>query len=676
MLYDRWMNYRRGPCRTNPWGIVTRERSVFEPLEPRYVLSAAITGPGLLTVEGTDGVDLISLRYRGPKVQVIHNGVVNRFLASGITRIEVYSRGGNDIVDLSGLAIPAYVLGGEGHDRIYGGSGNDTLTGASGRDTIWGGSGNDRITGGHHNDVLYGQDGSDVLYGSQGNDYIDGATGIDWLFGEDGDDSLIGGAHNDRIYGGNGKDRLLGQHGNDLLVGDSGNDWIWGGIGNDQISGSNGTDRLFGEDDDDSIFSRDNTPDYIDSGSGNDTLDSDLTEASITHTETINRPNVSTPPDPDPPPVPPPPSTPPTPPAPPPSTPVQTEHPVSISFSDEAYWDENFSTAVAEAKKLGATSLRIWLSLGDWNERPQAWDTITKRQLVNTWVPTPFEPRASIAGLAIKRAFELKREGFNLTVTVVHYAGQPPENAQQVQDLFNHLLNATETPTGTTRLKDVIDLWEIGNEVDASHGWKPSANNRTEGMKGYVDQLLIPAAETLKNAGETVISGSVRYSHNDLRVILEQLKTRGMLSYIDYAGFHAYGTYDPSAPDDFAKSSLPYYTQKAVEVARSYGKEMIATEWNVRGFSSDGSQNTQWASAINQVYRQYVAPNYKIAYYYALINNYSGRGGNPSARPAGALKHDYSQPISPTSSVDDLIAYYTSPLIPSEPFYSMIDEWK
>jgi hypothetical protein len=627
-------------------------------------------GPGLLVVEGTDGVDLISLRYRGSMVQVIHNGVATRFSASQITRIEVYSKSGNDIVDLSGLAINTYVLGGEGHDLIYGGSGNDTLTGAAGRDTLHGGAGNDRITGGQHNDILYGQDGSDVLYGSQANDFMDGGNGIDWLFGEDGDDSLIGGPHNDRLYGGTGNDRILGQHGNDLLVGDSGNDRLWGGIGNDQISGSNGTDWLFGEDGDDSLFSRDDTPDYIDGGAGNDTLDADLTEASLTHTETINRPSVGNPTDPEPTPPTNPPSPPPTP------TPVQTEHPVAISFSDEACWDENFSTAVAQAKKLGATSLRIWLALGDWNERPNAWDNITKRQLVNTWVPTPFEPRASIAGLAIKRAFELKRQGFNLTVTVVHYAGQPPENAQQVQDCFNHLLNSTETPDGTTRLKDVIDFWEIGNEVDASHGWQPSASNRTEGMKGYVDQLLIPAAQVLKNARETVISGSVRYSHNDLKVILEQLKTRGMLSYIDYAGFHAYGTFDPSAPDDFAKSSLPYYTRQAVEVARSYGVEMIATEWNVRGFSSTGSQNTQWASAIDQVYRQYIAPNYKIAYYYTLVNNHAGRGGNPSARPAGLLKHDYSQPISPTSSVDDLIAYYTSPLIPSEPFYSVIDGWK
>jgi hypothetical protein len=640
----------------------------LEQLESRKLLTAAMstTVANMLVVDGTDGVDLISVRYRGPMVQVIHNGVTQRFLAADINRIEIYTLDGNDIVDLSSIYINTYVLAGMGNDLVYGGFGNDTLTGAAGKDTLYGGEGDDRLTGGQHNDIIHGQGGSDVLYGSEANDYMDGGTGVDWLFGEDGDDSLLGGPHNDRIYGGAGRDRILGQHGGDLLVGDSGNDLIWGGIGNDLISGSSGIDYVWGEEGDDNIFARDDALDVIDGGDGNDTLDADATEGSIVNVETINVPDVSNPP----------PTPPPDPEPPPPPTPVDTEHPVAISFSDEALWDAQFDNAVAHAKKLGVTAVRLWMAVTDWDERPNAWDNVTERQIVNTWVPTPFETRAVISGLVIKRAFELQRLGFSIAVTLDHYDGQPPRDAQQVKDFFNHILSTTETPSSTKKLKDVVDFWEVGNEVDAADGWQPSGVNRTAGLKSYVDQLLIPAAEVLKAQKETVISSSVRYSHNDLKTILEQLKTRGALSYIDYAGFHPYGTYNADNPTDFATSSLPYYTERAVAVAKSYGVEMIATEWNVRGYASDGSENAEWGAAIDEVYRKYIVPNYKIAYYYALVNNAATRAGFTSARHASVLRHDYPGSISSTSPLADQIAYYNSPLIKSEPFYSVLDSWK
>lgn len=651
----------------------------LEQLECRKLLTAAMSGtvPNMLVVDGTDGVDLISLRYRGSNVQVILNGVAQFFTAADINRIEVYAGEGNDIVDLSTLYINTYVLAGAGNDLVLGGFGNDSLTGAAGKDTLRGGAGDDRLNGANSPDQVFGDDGSDVLYGGVHNDYLDGGAGVDWIFAEDGDDSLLGGPHNDRLYGGAGRDRILGQHGGDLLVGDSGNDLIWGGIGNDQISGSSGTDYVWGEDGDDSIYSRDDTPDSIDGGPGNDTVDADTTELDIDNVETINLPDAENPPPPPPPdPDPDPDPDPEPPPPPPPPTPVDTEHPVAINFADEAYWDSNFDTAVSHAKKLGATSLRLWVAVGSWDERPNAWDNPTERQIVNTWVPTPFEPRVAISGLAIKRAFELQRMGFSIAVTVAHHAGEVPRDAQQVKDFYSHLLNATETPSSTKKLKDVVDFWEVGNEVDAVHGWQPSATNKTTGMQGYVDQLLIPAAEVLKAAKETVISSSVRFSHNDLRIILAQLKTRNALSYIDYAGFHPYGTYDPTAPDDLSKSSLPYYTKEAVKVGKAYGKDLIATEWNVRGFASDGSQDAQWAAAVNEVYRNYIAPNYKVAYYYTLVNNAATRAGNTSARPAGVLKHDYPNPITKTSSLEDLIDYYNSPLVKADVFYNVLDSWK
>ncbi len=631
--------------------------------------------PGMLVVEGTDGNDLIGLRYRGANLVVIVNNVQQRFSASTINRIEIYAGEGHDIVDFSAIAINTYVNAGAGNDLIIGGSGNDTLTGAAGKDTLYGNAGDDRLNGANSPDILYGGDGSDVLYGGAHDDYLDGGNGVDWLFGEDGSDRLIGGAHNDRLYGGAGADWLWGMHGNDLLVGDGGNDRLFGGIGNDLLYGGPGVDQLRGENGDDSLFARDGNQDYLDGGDGNDTAEVDATELDLIGLETIDYPATTPPPEPEPEPEPPPPT--PTPNPPPPTTPINTAHPVAISFNDEALWGENFDAAVAQAKQLGVSAIRLWMALKSWDDRPHAYDNVTKRQIVNTWAPTEFETRAVIAGAVMKRAFELKRLGFTILLTVDESFGRVPTSATQVRNFFSHVMNSTETPTSTQKFKDVIDMWEVGNEVDAGEGWQPSGVNKTAGLQSYVDELLIPAAQELKAGGETVVSSSVRFSSNDLKTILQQVKKRNMLSYVDYAGFHPYGTYNPNDPTNTAANSLPMYTQQAVAVANSFGKKMIATEWNVRGYPRDGSKNAEWAARIDHAYRNVIVPNYEIAFYFALVDNTATRSGSGvTARPASVLKHNYAGTITPTSSVADLIAYYESPLVKNEPFWSVMDGWK
>lgn len=608
----------------------------------------SLTAPGTLLVDGTEGDDVLSIRYRGPNVDVRLNGVRQTFVARQITRIEIQTYAGNDIVDWSSLYIPTYINAGAGDDRVYAGFGNDTLTGASGRDQLFGGAGNDRINGGVHNDRIEGGDGDDVLYGGLGNDYMDGQVGSDRLFGEDGDDMLIGGVHNDGLYGGGGRDTLMGLRGNDILSGDGGNDILFGGLGNDVLYGGLGTDALYGEDGDDTLYGKgDGAVDTLDGGEGTDGGEADNNDVLI-NTEGITSGT----------------------PTPPPPPPMSVGDPIGISFNDEALWPGNFETAVTEAKKLGVNVVRVWIDINDYDDRPKAYDPVNYEHIVQKWKGWSTN-RPDTAGLALQRAFDLKQAGFNVAVTMNKYDGQPPENAQEIKDFYTALLNSTKTPGGGMKLKDAIDYWEIGNEVDLTGYWNPpGASSKTERIEAYVDQVLLPVSEVL-HAGpaasrEKVMSASVSWSPNDLNTILQRLKKLNKLDAIDYAAYHPYG--DKAAVIDRAK--------RARDFAAAVGKELVATEWNVRGFALDGSQDAQWAAAVDDLYRNHIAPNFAFAFYYALVDNFDARGGTITARPASVLKHNTNMSISPSSSVQDLIDWYNTPLVKNEPFYSVFDGWQ
>jgi len=60
-----------------------------------------------------------------------------------------------------------------------------------------------------------------------------------------------------------------------------------------------------------------------------------------------------------------------------------------------------------------------------------------------------------------------------------------------------------------------------------------------------------------------------------------------------------------------------------------------------------------------------------LAFYFGMINNWDARGGSVSARPAGLLIHDGTVSANPGSSLSTLVNYYQSPLVVSDPFYSM-----
>ena len=104
---------------------------------------------------------------------------------------------------------------------IYGTDDDDFILGTTRRDLILAGSGNDRITtvGGH--DTTFGDDGNDTVFAYFGGDEVYGGAGDDYLvsssFQTDRIGRLFGGAGNDRIFAGDLGSRSHGGAGDDTI---------------------------------------------------------------------------------------------------------------------------------------------------------------------------------------------------------------------------------------------------------------------------------------------------------------------------------------------------------------------------------------------------------------------------------------------------------------------------
>ena len=155
---------------------------------------------GLLTVDGTNADDKITLRLQAANVEVDFgdDGTPDfSFSAADVNAIDVNAGNGDDTVRVDetngALTIPTTIDGGNGNDNLTGGSGDDILAGGNG------------------DDILNGGAGTDTLEGGNGNDTIDGNKGNDPEFGENGDDTFIWNP-------GEGSDTIEGQNGNDTLL--------------------------------------------------------------------------------------------------------------------------------------------------------------------------------------------------------------------------------------------------------------------------------------------------------------------------------------------------------------------------------------------------------------------------------------------------------------------------
>jgi Ca2+-binding RTX toxin-like protein len=160
-------------------------------------------GHGLLVVNGSSKLDIITINPRGTQTEVFTGaGGRHTFSSADFERILINSFEGSDRILLSPqLAQPATINSGIGDDLILSGKGSDVINAGAGFDMVFGRDGND---------FVFGEAGIDFLYGEGGNDVLIGGAGIDTLSGGKGNDILNGGGDLDILQGDNGDDLLLG----------------------------------------------------------------------------------------------------------------------------------------------------------------------------------------------------------------------------------------------------------------------------------------------------------------------------------------------------------------------------------------------------------------------------------------------------------------------------------
>jgi Ca2+-binding RTX toxin-like protein len=110
-----------------------------------------------VTVNGTNDADVIVLAGDASGIAVL--GLAAQVNLPGFEtandRIQVNARGGDDVIEASGLSlIGSGQDGGDGDDVLIGGDGNDTLIGGNGDDVLIGGDGQDVLDGGAGSNVL------------------------------------------------------------------------------------------------------------------------------------------------------------------------------------------------------------------------------------------------------------------------------------------------------------------------------------------------------------------------------------------------------------------------------------------------------------------------------------------------------------------------------------------
>ncbi len=175
-------------------------------------------------------------------------------------------------------AIAAYFEGTDGDDVLHGTASADLIDGMDGNDELYGHAGDDTLRGDLGSTAEFR--GRDLLRGGAGNDTLHGDLGDDVLRGSWGDDRFLAspqdflGPDRDRFHGGPGNDAFVRLGGGDLFVhGDEGDDVVT------TAAFEFGTLVLHGDEGDDSAVLR-NVIATVYGGPGDDVVEVD--EATIT----------------------------------------------------------------------------------------------------------------------------------------------------------------------------------------------------------------------------------------------------------------------------------------------------------------------------------------------------------------------------------------------------------
>ena len=192
-------------------------------------------GQTMLVVGGTDGNDSIKINpgSGAAEMKAVLNGVETSFL--GVGRIVILAHNGNDDVHVvGGVALPTFISGGAGNDRLRGGGGNNVLVGGAGDDLLVGGAGRDLLIGGFGLDKLVGNAQDDILIAGY-TDFDQNSTALDLILKEWTRTDASFATRVNHLEGGAGSlagsvvltDQTIHDDGvADVLTGDAGQDWF------------------------------------------------------------------------------------------------------------------------------------------------------------------------------------------------------------------------------------------------------------------------------------------------------------------------------------------------------------------------------------------------------------------------------------------------------------------
>ncbi|HMC12390.1 MAG TPA: hypothetical protein VKH44_13915, partial [Pirellulaceae bacterium] len=127
------------------------------PVEVRHVSDMVVVGTA-----GNDQILFDPGTLPGEVVGRLNGAIVSRFIPTG--KIVAYGGAGDDNIQVAGsIALPAWLYGEAGNDRLNAGNGGSLLIGGEGNDRLLGGGGRDVMIGGNGADSLIGNNSDDIL---------------------------------------------------------------------------------------------------------------------------------------------------------------------------------------------------------------------------------------------------------------------------------------------------------------------------------------------------------------------------------------------------------------------------------------------------------------------------------------------------------------------------------
>ena len=183
----------RGPWQQRTGPLTSAVRPVIDRLESRMLLSSVTLEDGVLTIDGTDGPDTVTIRPHdsGKTLKVNDDGVFHFFKRKDVDRIVFDGGRGDDSFRVrdfrAQITAGISATGGAGDDVLGGGAGDDSLVGGAGHDLLSGSTGDNVLSGGAGDDTLVAREGKDTMYGGGGVDSIStgGGKGIHLSGAED-----------------------------------------------------------------------------------------------------------------------------------------------------------------------------------------------------------------------------------------------------------------------------------------------------------------------------------------------------------------------------------------------------------------------------------------------------------------------------------------------------------